>query len=107
LVLAPGEIKAAESKMSYPSFSDVPEAPKGIRSAADWRAAVVETRLTGRRVAREAAAGPWMLGDTEAWAAQARANAVAPPPITAPYEGEAEALAAALRARASAPPRSR
>jgi hypothetical protein len=107
LTLAPAEIKAAESKMRYPKFSDIPQAPTGVRSLADWRTAIVETRLIGRRVAREAAAGPWILGDTESWAAQARALAVAPPPITTPYEGESELLAAALRARASAPPRSR
>ena len=91
----------------YPSFATVPALPKDVRSVAAWRSAVVDTRLTGARLAGAAAKEPWTLGDTVGWAARERNEAAPPPAVTAPTEPDVEALVKAMKARASQPSRRR
>lgn len=99
-------IAGADRDAPYPSFAQVPEIPKNVRTAQAWKAAVVATRAAGARVARLAARTPWTLEDTAAWAAGERAVAAPPPPMTTPADGDTEAFVKAMRARATPPPRS-
>jgi hypothetical protein len=91
----------------YPSFASVPAAPKDVRPMADWRKAVLDTRVAGARLSRRAAKEPWTLGDTAGWSARIRNEAAPPPAITTASEAETQALVKALKARASRPSRSR
>ena len=96
-------VRAAEG---YPSFASVPPAPKDVRPLSAWRTAVIQTRVVGARLARQASKEPWTLSDTAGFAARERNEATPPPPITTPTEPETAALVAAMKARASQPPRS-
>jgi hypothetical protein len=91
---------------AYPKFSQIPALPKDVRTAAEWKAAVVRARLAGVHVQRLVENLPPAPDDTVEWAAAARAEATPPAPVTQPSEDTA-ALIAELRARASAPPRSK
>jgi hypothetical protein len=100
-------IADAERTAAYPSFASIPPMPKDLRSLKAWKASVTTTQAEGAKLAREAAAEPWTLGDTNGWADRERSQAVPPPPITSPSAGDTEAFAAAMRARATPPPRKR
>ena len=100
-------IAKAERPAPYPHFADVPPIPTDVRTVPEWRQAVVETRLAGRRTERAAEAGPWTLDETEAFADRARAEANPPAPVTAASQPADEALIRALKARAIPPPRRR
>jgi len=91
----------------YPSFGSVPPLPKDIRSTPAWRAAVLDTRVVGARLARSAAKEPWTLDDTAGWAARERNEAAPPPAITTPTQADTDALVKAMKARASRPSRRR
>jgi hypothetical protein len=100
-------IAAASQSAPYPTFAQIPPLPGDVRSIRAWKASVVTLKGAGAELT-EAAAGPWMLGDTEGWAERERAAAAAPPPLTQPSsEADTEAFAAAMRARAIPPPRKR
>ena len=103
--VSPALVAAAERPAPYPSLAQVPAIPKDVRPAADWRRAVVATRLAGARTVRIAEAGPWDLKDTEGFAARARAEAVAPAPLTEPVSAADQALIEAMKRRAIPPPR--
>jgi hypothetical protein len=103
--LPPDAIAAAERPAAFPHFADVPQIPKDIRPTAEWRRSVVSTRQAGAQTARQAARGPWTLGDSEAFAEQARTESAPPAPVTAPSTAADEAMVKALKARAIPPPR--
>lgn len=93
-----------------PSFSEVPAKPTDMRTPAQWRTAVGAEEAARQRVIAETAPETFALkGDTEAYAARARAEATnnAPPPPTAADRQASEAYAATLREQASPPPSSR
>ncbi|HVN00128.1 MAG TPA: hypothetical protein VMT68_07925 [Caulobacteraceae bacterium] len=100
-----GAIAAAEQPAPLPTFASIPPAPTDVRPFDAWRSAIVELKGAGVRVAAEAAAEPWVLRDTEGWAARERSEGTAPPPVTTPSEGDTEAFVATMRARAIPPPR--
>jgi hypothetical protein len=101
-------IREARKPAAWPSFASVPPAPTDVRSLRAWRSSVLTTRAEGTELAREAAAEPWTLHDSAAWADEERDATVPPPQITtASSEADTEAYAAALRARATPPPRKR
>jgi hypothetical protein len=101
-------IAEARKPAAWPSLASVPPAPTDVRSLKAWKAAVLTTRAEGAELARQAAAEPWTLHDSEAWANEERDAAIPPPQITtASSEADTEAYAAALRARATPPPRKR
>jgi len=101
-------IAAAREKAPYPSLASVPPRPTDVRPVKAWKSAVLATEATGDELTRMAAAEPWTLHDTDAWAAEERQAAIPPPPITtASSQSDTEAFAAALRARATPPPRKR
>jgi|HubBroStandDraft_1064217.scaffolds.fasta_scaffold137507_2 hypothetical protein len=98
---------AARGPAAYPSLASVPPTPKDVRPLSAWKTAVLTTKTEGASLSREAAVEPWTLHDSEAWAAQERAEATPPAPVTVASESDTEAYAAALRARAMAPSRKR
>jgi hypothetical protein len=103
-----GDLMArAEAPAPYPTFASIPSLPADVRPISAWKAAVLATKAAGDQTVQTAKATPWSLGDSEAFAAEARAKAAPPPPVTTPSESDAEAIAAAERARASSPPRRR
>jgi hypothetical protein len=101
-----GAIAGAERTAAWPTFAGIPQAPKDVRSVASWKRAVVEIEANGRQLIQMAAAEPWTLSDTVAWAARQRAEATPPPPVTAADDADTDAAVAALRERAKEPPRS-
>jgi len=108
---APAGVSAAVANAPqhsrYPTFTEVPPAPKDVRSVPAWRAAVVAVQKDGQKVAEQEAAQPWTLGATDTFAARARAEASPPPPITTASDPSTEAMVAEMRARAKEPPRRR
>ncbi|HEY1749789.1 MAG TPA: hypothetical protein VGG29_00890 [Caulobacteraceae bacterium] len=100
-------IGEARARAAYPSFASIPPLPKDVRPLKAWRQAVTTTEAEGARLQRQAAAEPWTLRDTDAWADTERGQAAAPRQITQPSQADSEAFAAAMRARATPPPRKR
>jgi hypothetical protein len=109
-VAAPASGKAAAAcadptpnhTLSYPSFCSIPPAPTGVRDAAAFKAAIVDTRLDGARVFRQTGPETFTLNGTDEFLAEARRAATPPPPLTTPGDS-AEAFAKDLRARAKPP----
>jgi hypothetical protein len=108
---APARVSAtvanAPQHSRYPTFKQVPPAPKDVRSVPAWRTAVVTVQKVGQQLAQQEAAQPWTLDGTDGWAARARAEATPPPPITTASDPATEAMVAAMHARAKEPPRKR
>jgi hypothetical protein len=95
----------ADHPSGYPSFCSIPLPPTDVRTAAQFKTSVINARIAGRSLTRATARMHWSLtpGETEAFAAQARAQATPPPPMTPP--GEAEEFARRAREEATPPPR--
>jgi hypothetical protein len=103
-----GAIADARKPAPWPKLAAVPPKPTDVRPLKAWKASVMTIRGEGDALTREAAAEPWTLHDSEAWAGDERGAAVPPPQITeASSSADTEAYAAALRARATPPPRKR
>jgi len=101
-------IAAARQSAPYPSLASVPPKPTDVRPVSAWKTAVLASEAQRDELMKLAAAEPWTLHDTDAWAAEEREAASPPPPITtASSQADTEAFAAALRARATPPPRKR
>ena len=101
-------IAEASKDAPFPTFAQIPSLPKDVRPMSAWKASVMTVKGEGAELAGAAAAEPWTLDDTDAWAEQQRAAAAPPPPITqASSQADTEAFAAAMRARATPPPRKR
>jgi hypothetical protein len=100
---------AAAAPGGYPTFCAIPATPTDVRGADAFKAAVVETRLEGRRVARASGPDTFNRPDTgaDAFAASARAASTFTPAAGAPAAAESEAFAASLRDRATPPKRHR
>jgi hypothetical protein len=69
------ELKAA----AYPKLTDVPEAPKGGRSATDWDALTKTIQTEGARLMADPNNAPAKVEDVDAFEAEAR-KVVTPPP---------------------------
>ncbi|MGI8839400.1 MAG: hypothetical protein ACR2F8_01215 [Caulobacteraceae bacterium] len=92
---------------AYPTFCSIPPAPVGVRAAAAFKSAVMDTRIAGARLVSQTAPSTFSLEGTEAYAAAGRAEARPPPPMTASDAAAAEDFAKAARARAMPPKRKR
>jgi hypothetical protein len=89
-----------------PSFAEVPVKPTDMRTPVQWRTAVGDEEAARQRVLADTAPATFALkGDTDAFAARARAEATndAPAAPTAADRKESEAYAASLREQASPP----
>jgi hypothetical protein len=100
---------ATAASGAYPSFCDIPRTPTDVRGATAFKAAVVDTRLAGRRLGRATAPDTFglPLGEADAFSRAAQAEAAPPHEMSAPPSEDSEALAAELRRRATPPPRPR
>jgi hypothetical protein len=90
----------------WPTFAGIPEGPDDLRSPAAWRAAIEDQEAEGLYTARNAAADTWSLAGTDAFEAQARAeaNPLGLLPPTDAEIAESEAFVRAMRKRATPPP---
>jgi hypothetical protein len=70
------ELKNAD----YPKLTDVPEAPKGGRSASDWQTLETAIKQAGARLMADPENVPAKVGDIVAFEAAARAEATPPKP---------------------------
>jgi hypothetical protein len=95
----------ADNAAGYPSFCSIPQPPTDVRTVAEFRKAVVEASAAGRSLTRATAKMQWSLspGQAEPFAAQARAEATPPPPMTTP--GDTEEFARRAREEATPPPK--
>jgi|GEM_PF-3394739 len=105
--LPPDLLGRAREVSAYPTFCSIPPTPVGVRGAGAFKAAVVDTRLAGARLASQTAPSTFSLGDTEAFAATQRDEAAPPPPMTAPSEADTADFTKAARERATPPTRPR
>jgi len=72
---AAAQVNAAlQTPGPYPKFSQIPPAPTDVRSVAAWRSAVQDVGARQRQATADAAAYPFTLSNSEAWAAQERAK---------------------------------
>ncbi|WP_421737521.1 hypothetical protein [Caulobacter sp.] len=88
-----------------PKFADIPAMPTDVRPAEGFRASVTAEQAAAEELRRQTAPETFVLKDTEAYVARARAAGTAPD-IDAPTEADraaTEAFAKAARGRASAP----
>jgi hypothetical protein len=95
----------AAATAGYPSFCSIPQPPRDVRTATEFKQAVADARLAGRSLTRATAQMKWSLspGQAEPFAAQARAEATPPPAMTPPES--AEEFARRAREEATPPPR--
>ena len=100
-----GAIAEGEKPAALPTFASIPPTPTDVRPFVAWRAAIADTRRVGAETAAEAAAGPWMLSGTQAWADSARAEAEPPAPMTTPAQGDTDDFVREMLRRATPPPR--
>jgi hypothetical protein len=85
--VSPAELSAqAHDVHIYPTFCSIPPTPTGVRNAAAFKSAVVDTRVAGVRLVDQTAPSTFSLEDTDRFAAEARAEAAPPPPMTTPEE---------------------
>lgn len=101
------DVRAAErAPGAYPRLSALPATPTDIRPVSAWRQAVLTELAQKAQTEREAAAIPFTLKGSDAWAAQTRARVSPGEAHGAPADAadQAEAFAAAQRARATPPP---
>ena len=96
-------IGEGEKAASRPTFAQIPAAPTDVRPFVAWRASIADIRKAGVQTAAEAHAGPWILGGTEGWADQARAEAVPPAPMTTPGQRDTDAFVREMLRRATPP----
>jgi hypothetical protein len=94
--------KLASADRDYPSFNEIPPAPKDLRPAGVYGQRARE--LENQRNQLEAATAPntWTLGNTTGFAAGARRDAG--PELGPPTNADTEAFAASVRKRATPPP---
>jgi hypothetical protein len=97
----------APAFIPYPSFCDIPPAPKSVPSAPAFKSEVVGVRVAGRTLDERSGPDTWSLDGTEAFAAQAKREVEPPPPMTTPEVGGTEAFVAKSQAAATPPPRHR
>ena len=98
--------EALKTPGPWPTFAGIPRIPDDVRNSAQWRAAIEDQQAEGVYASRAAAADTWSLTATEAFEANARAEAN-PLGLHAPTDAEmaeSEAYARALRKRATPPP---
>jgi hypothetical protein len=91
----------------YPTFASIPEVPTDLKTAEEYKADVAGQQQTAEALVAATAPSTWTLSETDAFAAQAMAEAKVDT-VTAPTDAEvasSEAYARALRAKASPPPR--
>jgi len=101
------EVRAASgSPGPTPRFAEIPAKPGDVRTAQAWRAAVLDEKTLKAETEAHAAAIPFTLKGTQAWAAESHARVLPEysQPAPADERAQAEAFAAKTAARATPPP---
>jgi hypothetical protein len=97
----------AKGADAYPTFCGIPLAPTDVRSAKEFKAAVVDTRQVGRRLVNQS--GPATFGlpsnGADAFAQAAKAEIDASAAGVQPVALDTESFAADARRRVIAPPK--
>jgi hypothetical protein len=90
----------------YPTFCSIPRPPQEVRTSAQFKAAVLQSRASGQGLTGAPEATQWSLavGDAAGFAAAARAEAAPPPPMTT-TGGDTADFARKARDAATPPPR--
>jgi hypothetical protein len=95
--------KAAHLNADYPSFNEIPKAPKDVRPARQFGVAAQTLDQAGAALDRATAPETWTLtGDTESFAGRARGDAG--PELAPANPADTEAYVKELRKRATPPP---
>ena len=98
---------ASHAPGPYPKIGKIPTTPTDVRSTAAWKSAVDAELQAKQQLEGQAAAIPFTLKNTEAFADATRAR-ISPELATAApadAQAQAEAFAEAERARATPPPK--
>lgn len=102
---APAIASTSVQDQGYPSFLDVPSQPTDVRPVAAWNRNIFDVIGSRRQMDAFQVAQPQTLYGAEAFAQQAKAQAVAPPPpaATQTQGDKSAAFAKSGRARATPP----
>lgn len=105
--LPPDLVARARDARAYPTFCAIPPAPTGVRVAAAFKGAVVDTRVAGANVVAQTAPSTFSLEGTDQFATAERGEAAPPPPMTAPSDAAAADFVKTARDRVTPPKRPR
>ncbi len=96
----------APAAAGYPSFCSIPRPPNDVRTPAQFRAAVEAQRQAAHALVADTGPASWTLpaGAEPTFAAQLRAEAAPPPPLTSPQDSGAD-FARRAREAATPPPK--
>ncbi|HEX3365831.1 hypothetical protein [Phenylobacterium sp.] len=95
-------VKTVRPDAPYPTFVDFPKKPTGLRPTRQYGRDADRVNADAAKLIAATADSTWTLKDTDAFAAQARADAG---PVLPPVQpGDTEAFARDLKARATPPP---
>jgi hypothetical protein len=99
--------EASRTPGPYPRLNQLPPTPTDVRPVSAWKSAVVSEWMEKKQVEAAAAAIPFTLNNTDAFADSARARITPGLAGQAPADAQsqAEAFAEAGRARATPPPK--
>jgi len=91
-------------QQAYPGFCSIPPAPTKLRTAGDFKVAVVQTRQAGAYVVTKTEPSTFRLdGDTTAFENRAKRQAAPPPPFPTPGDADTQAFIRDARERATPP----
>ncbi len=102
-----GQSPVSPETLKFPKLCDIPASPDKGLGAAGYRALVIDTRQSGAALAEATSPQGFSLSNTEAFAAEARAEATPPAPLTTPSVQDTEFFASEARQRAMPSPRPR
>ncbi len=95
----------APRNLAFPSFCDIPPAPKSVPSAVAFKSEVVGVRVAGRDLDQQSGPDTWSLSETEGFAGTARRDVEPPPPMSPSNPSSTEAFAKESQSLATPPPR--
>lgn len=100
--IAPEAARVRALKGPYPTFAEIPPAPKDVRAPKAYAAAVADAKSALAKLESETGPETWTLNGSDSFAANAQREAGAEP--AAPKGADTEAFARGLRERATPPP---
>ena len=98
---------ASAIALQFPKLCSIPARPDDKLGAVGYHALVVGTRQSGAALVQATAPQSFSLSNTEAFAAEARAEATPPAPLTTSSAQDTETFASEARERATPSPRPR
>jgi len=102
---AAAEITAkARSSTTYPTFADIPPAPKDVRPVQAWGPAASAVTTAGQQLEQATAPSTWSLNDTQTFATRAKGSTSDDAAGVSSTVADTEAFARQARQRATPPP---